>query len=100
MSLTTFLKHFITCSQVHYILSAFVVPIMFYSFFSVVSRSTDKFARGTIAKAMSEFHEKTCIRFVPRTIEKDYIHILKGDGWVLSRAACLRAPYPSLEVGG
>ncbi|XP_045131019.1 zinc metalloproteinase nas-4-like isoform X1 [Portunus trituberculatus] len=46
----------------------------------VISQAYDKFARGTIAKAMSEFHEKTCIRFVPRTIEKDYIHILKGDG--------------------
>ncbi|XP_050727620.1 zinc metalloproteinase nas-4-like isoform X2 [Eriocheir sinensis] len=46
----------------------------------VISQAYDKYARGTIAKAMSEFHIKSCIRFVPRTIEKDYIHILKGDG--------------------
>lgn len=42
--------------------------------------SADEIERGTIAKAMSEFHTKSCIRFVPRTVEKDYIHILKGDG--------------------
>ncbi|XP_027214325.2 zinc metalloproteinase nas-4 isoform X2 [Penaeus vannamei] len=46
----------------------------------VISQTYDESERATIAKAMSEYHEKTCIRFVPRTIEKDYIHILKGDG--------------------
>ncbi|XP_068228214.1 zinc metalloproteinase nas-13-like isoform X2 [Palaemon carinicauda] len=30
--------------------------------------------------AFKEYHEKTCIRFVPRTVERDYIHIIKGDG--------------------
>ena len=64
------------------------------------SAPTDKFARGTIAKAMLEFHEKTCIRFVPRTIEKDYIHILKGDGWVLIPVTCLHALYRMQEGVG
>nr|XP_027213305.1 zinc metalloproteinase nas-15-like [Penaeus vannamei] len=39
-----------------------------------------KSERSTIAAAMAEFHRSTCIRFVPRNAEKDYIHILKGDG--------------------
>lgn len=30
----------------------------------------------TIKKAMDEFHRKTCIRFVPRTRETDYLIIL------------------------
>ncbi|XP_064079183.1 zinc metalloproteinase nas-4-like isoform X6 [Macrobrachium nipponense] len=46
----------------------------------VISQTYDENERATIAKAMSEYHNKTCIRFVPRTVEKDYIHILKGDG--------------------
>ncbi|XP_071525279.1 zinc metalloproteinase nas-4-like isoform X2 [Panulirus ornatus] len=46
----------------------------------VISQTYDQMDRGTIAKAMSEFHDQSCIRFVPRTIERDYIHILKGDG--------------------
>ncbi|CAL4170425.1 unnamed protein product, partial [Meganyctiphanes norvegica] len=45
-----------------------------------ISASYDKRERATIALAMKSFHEKTCIRFVPRTIEKDYIHLLKHDG--------------------
>ncbi|XP_037794282.1 zinc metalloproteinase nas-4-like [Penaeus monodon] len=46
----------------------------------VISSSYNKRERGTIATAMSKYHENTCIRFVPRTFEKDYIHIIKGDG--------------------
>ncbi|KAG0728877.1 Zinc metalloproteinase nas-13 [Chionoecetes opilio] len=61
--------------------------------------ATDKFARGTIAKAMLEFHEKTCIRFVPRTIEKDYIHILKGDGCSSSVGRVTGAQQVSLGPG-
>ncbi|XP_042885314.1 hatching enzyme 1.2-like [Penaeus japonicus] len=46
----------------------------------VISSSYSKSERSTIAAAMAEFHRSTCIRFVPRNTEKDYIHILKGDG--------------------
>ncbi|XP_069993615.1 zinc metalloproteinase nas-4 isoform X2 [Penaeus vannamei] len=46
----------------------------------VISSSYSKSERSTIAAAMAEFHRSTCIRFVPRNAEKDYIHILKGDG--------------------
>lgn len=46
----------------------------------VISGSYDDSERGYIAMAMKNFHESTCIRFVPRSHEKDYIHILKGDG--------------------
>ena len=31
--------------------------------------------RQIIASAMNEYHKNTCIRFVPRTNERDYIEI-------------------------
>ena len=36
--------------------------------------------RSVIARAMLEYHNKTCIRFVPRTNQRDYIHIMPGSG--------------------
>eukprot|EP00058_Branchiostoma_floridae_P022715 XP_002608205.1 hypothetical protein BRAFLDRAFT_90354 [Branchiostoma floridae] len=35
---------------------------------------------GRIQAAMEEFHRRTCIRFVPRTNEQNYIHIRKSTG--------------------
>ena len=35
--------------------------------------STGKEARTSIRKAIREFHKRTCVKFVPRTNEKDYI---------------------------
>merc|ERR1712029_333983 len=32
-----------------------------------------------IAQGMKDFHEKTCLRFVPRTSERDYIEIISAD---------------------
>ncbi|KAK7080142.1 Meprin A subunit beta [Halocaridina rubra] len=46
----------------------------------VISSSYNSNERATIAMAMKNYQEKTCIRFVPRTYERDYIHIIKGDG--------------------
>ncbi|XP_069195161.1 zinc metalloproteinase nas-15 [Procambarus clarkii] len=46
----------------------------------VISSSYNKQERATIAMAVSKYHSNTCIRFVPRTVERDYIHIIKGDG--------------------
>lgn len=36
--------------------------------------------RSVIARAFMEYHNKTCLRFVPRTNQRDYIHIIKGSG--------------------
>ena len=33
-----------------------------------------------INSAMKEWEEKTCIRFVPRTTQKDYVEFFAGDG--------------------
>ncbi|XP_003744694.1 astacin-like metalloprotease toxin 5 [Galendromus occidentalis] len=33
-----------------------------------------------LRQAMEDYHENTCIRFVPRTNENDYIRIFKGQG--------------------
>ncbi|XP_063870239.1 zinc metalloproteinase nas-4-like isoform X1 [Scylla paramamosain] len=46
----------------------------------VISSSYNKKERAVIAVAMNTYHQNTCVRFVPRTVEKDYIHIHKGDG--------------------
>ncbi|XP_068219088.1 LOW QUALITY PROTEIN: hatching enzyme 1.2-like [Palaemon carinicauda] len=46
----------------------------------VISSSFSKNQRVLIARGMKEFHDKTCIRFVPRTAEKDYVYILQGKG--------------------
>lgn len=35
-----------------------------------------------IESAMKEWEEKTCIRFVPRTNEKDYVEFFDGSGYV------------------
>jgi hypothetical protein len=41
--------------------------------------SLDSKARCAIGYAMNQYHKNTCIRFVPRTNQKDYIHIRKID---------------------
>ncbi|XP_069957441.1 zinc metalloproteinase nas-13-like [Cherax quadricarinatus] len=46
----------------------------------IISSSYDMLERGTIAMAIDHFHKNTCVRLVPRTTQKDYIHILKSYG--------------------
>jgi len=46
----------------------------------VISRWFTELQRKLIGKAMKIYHEKTCIRFKPRTNERDYIYIMKGKG--------------------
>ncbi|KRY85459.1 Zinc metalloproteinase nas-8 [Trichinella pseudospiralis] len=36
--------------------------------------------RAIIARAMKAYHDRTCVRFVPRTFEPDYLYIGKIDG--------------------
>ena len=59
-----------------------------FKFSSVCSRVTklsiftDKQSRAVIARAMMEFERVTCLRFVPRTTERDFVVIIgNGDGW-------------------
>lgn len=40
----------------------------------------DSQERGVIAAAFDDYQKKTCIRFVPRTQQQDYIYLLKGSG--------------------
>lgn len=44
----------------------------------VISASFTQEQRQAIAYAMSIYHNKTCIRFVPRTAQKDYIKLIKS----------------------
>lgn len=46
----------------------------------VISASFPLYDRSVIARAFMEYHNKTCLRFVPRTNQRDYIHIIKGSG--------------------
>jgi len=46
----------------------------------LISSSFSQYERSVIAKAMKNYHDKTCIRFRPRTSEQAYIHIMKGSG--------------------
>lgn len=47
-----------------------------FSFFFTAS-----YDKSVIQSAMSTFHTKTCIRFVPRTSQTDYLSIENKDGW-------------------
>ena len=46
----------------------------------VISGRFNTHERSVIAKAMKNYHDKTCIRFIPRTSERGYINIMKGSG--------------------
>jgi len=46
----------------------------------VISSEFSQHERSVIAKAMQQYHQKTCIRFRPKTSERAYIHIMKGSG--------------------
>jgi len=50
-----------------------VIPYVISSKFSVYERSV-------IARAIIEYRNNTCLRFVPRTSERDYVHIMSGAG--------------------
>ena len=46
----------------------------------VISSKFGSYERSVIAKAMKTYHSKTCIKFIPRTSEAAYIHLIKGSG--------------------
>jgi len=46
----------------------------------VISNSFNAYERGQIASAMASYHAKTCIKFVPRSSHRDYIHLYRGSG--------------------
>jgi hypothetical protein len=48
-------------------------------FYAIVIIQSDAKARCAIGYAMTQYHKISCIRFVPRTIQSDYIKINKFD---------------------
>ena len=46
----------------------------------VISASFTSEERGAIANAIGFYHEKTCLRLVKRTTERDFVHIVRGGG--------------------
>ena len=65
----------------------------------VISSSFNSRERSIIAKAMKEYHDKTCIKFVPRTRESGYINIMKGGGCYSSVGRTSRKQDVSLGPG-
>ena len=55
-------------------------PVIFFCVFFYLSECSATEQRLYILSAMQRFHEKTCIQFRPRTIERDYIVITEGEG--------------------
>jgi len=50
-----------------------VVPYVIYDFF-------DEYERYVISQAMAEYKQHTCVRFVPRTGQRDYVAFVKKNG--------------------
>ncbi|XP_035204705.1 zinc metalloproteinase nas-13-like [Stegodyphus dumicola] len=46
----------------------------------IISRTFDRRDRSIIARAIEEFHKATCIRFVPRSFEFDYVFVTRREG--------------------
>merc|ERR1719259_213459 len=55
--------------------------------------------KGLITEVMSEFEQRTCIKFVPRTIQRAYINIIKGNGCYSSVGSVGRRQTLSLGDG-
>jgi len=64
-----------------------------------ISNQYNKHERSVIASAIAEYHAKTCIKFVPRTNQRDYIHIVKGSGCSSSVGRVGRGQQVSLGRG-
>lgn len=45
-----------------------------------VSSQYSNFAKSQIAAAIEEYNRRTCIQFVPRTTESDYLYLAPDDG--------------------
>nr|CAH0105035.1 unnamed protein product [Daphnia galeata] len=59
------------------------IPYVLSASFVIHSRIGNplgNYERSVIAKAILEFHNKTCIRFVPRTNQNDYVKIMSTIG--------------------
>jgi len=65
----------------------------------VISSHYNKRERGVIASAIEQYHGETCIKFVPRTNQRDYIHIVKGSGCSSSVGRVGRGQQVSLGRG-
>ncbi|XP_068085156.1 hatching enzyme 1.2-like [Anabrus simplex] len=46
----------------------------------VISASFNIYERSVIAAAFLDYHRGTCVRFIPRTTQQDYVYLLKGAG--------------------
>ncbi len=46
----------------------------------VTAITADYRARTAITNAINEYKRRTCIRFVERTSQKDYIYFIQGSG--------------------
>lgn len=54
-----------------------MLPLHFHQCFFLF---TDAAARTMIRQAMDEWEKYTCLTFVERTNQKNYVHIISADG--------------------
>ncbi len=50
----------------------------------ILDGSLDSSARRAIQQAVNEYAMRTCVRFVPRTNERDYVRFYRGSGCVVT----------------
>ena len=48
----------------------------------ILDSSLDSAARQVIQQAINEYANSTCVRFVPRNSERDYVRFFSGSGYV------------------
>ena len=49
----------------------------------ILDNSLGTVARQAIQEAINEYATRTCVRFVPRNSESDYVRFFRGSGYVL-----------------
>jgi hypothetical protein len=75
------LAPFHTSSTLHLVRPRIFISFRYYEseFVDVLVFESDAKARCAIGYAMAQYHKNTCIRFVPRTVQTDYVQINKYD---------------------
>lgn len=64
-------------------------PFINLTYFFLANLSTPAEKRGidAIREAISDYHQFTCLKFVPRTTQKNYVRFTQGQGYVVTATA-------------
>ena len=65
----------------------------------ILDNSLGTAARRAIQEAINEYATRTCVRFVPRNSERDYVRFFSGSGYVFTIARdIIFANFPSMHA--